>query len=254
MKKLILLLIIPFMGLLITSCSSDDPVTPVVSEGNLLITSIPSGAQIWIDGVNTSETTPDTVFDIDAGVHSVTLKRNEYNDTTFSISIIEDETSVVGPIVLVSDIQTSLYGPKRIYESYGTTAAQPSGVDLSSGNVWGISSDSSGVVDIYYYSNAQGTSYLIQSADLAGLIRETDFSVGSGTNIFDGEDSPLRTAGSWATNIDESETNYVFLYDHDGNYSKLIIVNRGGGSGPGDPAYVDVQWYYNNDTQDNRFK
>jgi hypothetical protein len=253
MKKLFFQLLIPSIALLISSCS-DDPVSTPATEGNLFVTSIPAGAEIWIDGTNTSQTTPDTVFDIDAGVHNVTLMRDEYNDTTFSISVIEDETSVVGPIVLVSDIQTSLYGPKRIYESYGTTAAQPSGVDLSSGNVWGISSDSSGVVDIYYYSNSQGTSYLIQSADLAGLIRETDFSVGPGANIFDGEDSPLRNTGTWTTNIDESENNYVFLYDHDGNYSKLIIVNRGGGSGPGDPAYVDIQWYYNKEAQDNRFK
>ncbi len=28
--------------------------------------------------------------------------------------------------------------------------------------------------------------------DLAGLIRETDFLVGSGTNVFDGTDSPLK--------------------------------------------------------------
>jgi len=46
----------------------------------------------------------------------------------------------------------------------------------------------------------------------------------------------------------------VFLYDHDAQYSKFLIVNRGGGSGPGDPAYVDVQWFYNKVVQDNRFK
>lgn len=254
MKKLILLLIIPFMGLLISSCSSDDPVTPVVSEGNLYITTIPAGAEIWIDGVNTSQTTPDTVLDIEEGVHNITLQRDEYRDTTFSISIIAEETSVVGPIVLVSDILTTLYGPVRIWETYGTPASLPSGLDLSSGNAWGVSSDSSGVVDIYYYSNASGTSYLIQSADLAGLLRETDFLVGSGTNLLDGTDSPLRNTGSWTNNIDEAEDNYVFLYDHDAHYSKFLIVNRGGGSGPGDPAWVDVQWYYNKDVQDNRFK
>lgn len=253
MKKLIFLLLIPFTALLINSCS-DDPVSPPAAKGNLFLSSVPAGAEIWIDGSNTTLTTPDTVFDIEEGVHNVTLKKSEYDDTTFSVSIIDDETSIVGPIALVSDIQTVLYGPKRIYESYGTSAAQPSGLDLSSGNVWGISSDSSGVVDIYYFSNASGTSYLIQSADLAGLIRETDFSVGSGSNIFDGTDSPLHNTGTWTTNIDESETNYVFLYDHDANYSKLVIVNRGGGSGHGDPAYVDVQWYYNKEVQDNRFK
>jgi len=245
------LFIIPFTGLVINSCS-DDPASPSLPEGNLYITSIPSGAQIWIDGVNTTQATNDTVFDIEEGVHNVTLKRNEYNDTTFSVSIVEDETSVVPPIVLVSDIQTTLFNLVRIYESYGTPALLPSGIDLSTGNAWGISSDSSNLVDIYFYSDAGGNSYLIQSADLAGLVRETHFLVGSGTNLFDGADSPLHNPGTWSNNIDVSENKYVFLYDDDDHYSKFLIVNRGGGSGS--PAYVDVQWYYNNDAQDNRFK
>jgi hypothetical protein len=254
MKKIILLLIIPLLGLLITSCDSDDPITAAL-EGNLYISSIPAGAEIWIDGINTSQTTPDTVFDIDEGVRDIILKRDEYKDTTFSVSITAEETSVVGPVVLTSDIQATLYGPIRIWESFGTPASLPSGIDLSSGNAWGVSSDSSDVVDIYYFSNSSGSSYLIQSADLAGLTRETDFLVGTGTNLLDGDDSPLRNAGgSWTNNIDESENNYVFLYDHDAHYSKFLIVNRGGGSGPGDPAYVDVQWYYNKVVQDNRFR
>lgn len=254
MKKLIILLLIPFFALVVTSCSEDDPVTPD-AEGNLYITSIPSGAEIWIDGVNSSQTTPDTVLNIEEGLRNITLKRDEYKDTTFSISIIAEETSVVGPIVLISDIQTTFYGPIRIWESYGTPASLPSGIDLSTGSAYGISSDSSGAVDIYYFSNASGTSYLIQSADLAGLIRETDFLTTTGTNILDGIDSPLRSAGgAWTNNIDESEDNYVFLYDHDAHYSKFIIANRGGGSGPGDPAWVDVNWIYNKVTQDNRFK
>jgi len=231
-----------------------DPITAAL-EGNLYITSIPAGAEIWIDGVNTSQTTPDTVKDVDEGVRNVTLKRDEFKDTTFSVSNTAEETSVVGPVVLTSDIQTSLYGPVRIWESYGTPASLPSEIDLSSGNAWGVSSNSSGVVDIYYFSNSSGSSYLIQSADLAGLTRETDFLVGTGTNLLDGDDSPLRNAGgNWISNIDESENNYVFLYDHDAHYSKFLIVNRGGGSGPGDPAYVDVQWFYNKVDQDNRFK
>ena len=254
MKKSILLLLIPFAILLVISCSDDDPITPA-AEGNLYLTSIPAGAEIWIDGVNTSQTTPDTVINIEEGVRNVTLKRDEYKDTTFSVSITADETGVVGPIVLTSDIDTELYGPVRIWESYGTPASLPSGIDLSSGNAWGVSSDSSGVVDIYYYSDAGGTSYLIQSADLAGLIRETDFLVGTGSNLLDGTDSPLRSTGTWTNNINEvTTTNYVFLYDHDAHYSKFLIVNRGGGGGPGDPAYVDVQWFYNKTVQDNRFK
>jgi len=250
MKKIVYPLLILFVVLIINSCS-DDPTSPSLPEGNLLITSIPSGAQIWIDGVNTTQTTNDTVFDIEEGVHNVNLKRNEYNDTTFSISIVEDETSTVPPIVLVSDIQTTIFNLVRIYET-SNTQSLPSGIDLSTGNAWGISSDSSNLVDIYFYSDAGGNSHLIRSADLAGLTRTTDFLVGSGTNLLDGTDSPLHSPGTWSNNIDESEDNYVFLYDDDDHYSKFLIVNRGGGSGS--PAYIDVQWYYNNDAQDNRFK
>lgn len=250
MKKLFFLLLIPFVALLVSSCSDDDPITPTATEGNLYVTSNPAGAQIWIDGVNTSQTTPDTVLDIDEGVHNVTLKLTEYKDTTFSISITADETSIVGPIALTSDINTTLYGPIRIYETAGTSASQPSGLDLSSGMAYGVSSSNNGLVDIYYSS----TGFLVQSADLyPGLIRETDFFVGTSGNLFDGVDSPERSTGSWTSGIGDREANYVFLYDHDGHYSKLKIVNWGGGV-PGEPAWVDVQWYYNNTQLDERFK
>ena len=65
-------------------------------------------------------------------------------------------------------------------------------------------------------------------------------------------DSPLRNTGTWTNNIGDRENNYVFLYDHDGNYSKLKIVNWGGGV-IGEPAWVEVQWIYNNTLLDNRF-
>ena len=254
MKKLILLLIIPFAGMLITSCdTTDDPVTPA-AKGNLFITSNPAGAEIWLGGTNTSQTTPDTIKNLDEGVYTVTLKLTDYNDTTFSISVTSGQTSVVTNIALVSNIVTTLFGPVRIYETAGTTAQQPSGLDLSSGMAWGVSSDSSGLVDIYYSTaGTGGQGFLVQSADLNPLlIRETDFFVGSSDNIFDEVDSPDKNVGTWTNNIDDRETNYVFLYDHDGHYSKLKIVNSGGGV-PGEPAWVEVLWYYNNTVLDNRF-
>lgn len=252
MKKLLALIIATATMLVITSCdSSDDPITPTPT-GSIYLSSIPAGAEIWLDGSNTTKVTPDTIHNVSQGVHTITLSLEDYNDSTFDISVTGGELSIVTNVMLVSNISTSLYGPVRIYESFGTSAQQPSGLDLSSGNAWGISSDSSGVVDIYFFSNQAGSLYLIQSADLAGLIRETDFKVGASTNLFDEVDSPLRD-NTWVTSIDEAENNYVFLYDHDAHYSKLRIVNRGGGTGIGDPAWVDVQWYYNNTLQDPRF-
>jgi hypothetical protein len=253
MKKLILFLLIPFAITLVTSCSDDDPITQTPT-GSIYLTSIPSDAEIWIDGSNTFKTTPDTILDVDEGVRSVTLKLQDYRDTTFSISVTGGETSLVTNVGLVSDISTELYGPIRIYEIYNTPASQPSGLDLSNGMAYGVSSREADLIDIYFYSDAGGNSYLIQSADLyPSLIRETDFLVSSGTNLFDAVDSPLRNTGTWTDNIDDTENNYVFLYDHDGHYSKMKLVNRGGGGGPGDPSWVDIQWYYNNTNLDNRF-
>ena len=253
MKKLISLFIILSLGILVISCdSTEDPVSTTDAKGNIYITSQPSGAEIWIDNTNTNLVTPDTVEGVTEGLRTVTLKLQDYFDSTFTISVTGDQTSVVGPIVLVSDILITLYGPAgpvRIYETVGTTVNQPSGLDLSSGKAWGVSSDSSGLVDIYYSS----TGYLVQSAHLASnLVRETDFLVASASNLFDGTDSPLRNTGTWTTNIADTVTNYVFLYDHDGNYSKLKIVNIGGGT-PNNPAWVEVQWYYNKTLLDNRF-
>lgn len=254
MKKLFFLLLIPIVALIISSCSDDDPISPTATEGNLYITSNPAGAQIWIDGVNTSQTTPDTVLDIDEGVRNVTLRLQEYKDTTFSISITANQTSIVGPIVMTSDINTTLFNPVRIYETAGTTASEPSGLDLSSGLAHGVSSPQANLVDIYYStSGTGGEPYLVQSANLFGLVRVTQFFVGSGSNLFDGADSPDRNTGTWTNNMDDREPNYVFLYDHDGHYSKIKIVSWGGGV-PGEPAWVEVQWYYNEAQLDKRFK
>ena len=249
MKKLILFLLIPFTALMITSCdTSDDPITPT-PEGNVFVSSNPAGAQIWIDGTNTLKTTADTVKNVDEGVHSITLKLEDYRDTTFSISVTGGQTSIVSNVTLVSNILTELFGPVKIYETTGTNATQPSGLDLSTGLAYGVSSAQNGLVDIYYSSSG----FLVQSADLyPNLIRETDFFVSSATGLFDGEDSPLRNTGTWTNNIGDRENNYVFLYDHDGNYSKLKIVNWGGGV-IGEPAWVEVQWIYNKTLMDNRF-
>ena len=200
MKKLSLLLIIPIIVFIVSSCnSSEDPMTPVNTKGGIYLTSNPAGAQIWVDGVNTSLTTPDTVTNIEEGVRNVTLKLQDYNDTTFAISVTAEQISIVTNIVLVSDIFTTFYGtPVRIYETAGTSASQPSGLDLSSGMAYGVSSPDANLVDIYYSSNG----FLVQSADLyPGLIRVTKFYVGSSGNIFDGVDSPNKNTGTWTTGI-----------------------------------------------------
>jgi hypothetical protein len=251
MKRIFLLLLFLVLAMVLSSCdTTDDPVTPTNTKGGIYLTSNPAGAQIWIDGVNTSLTTPDTVTNVEQGLRNVTLKLQDYVDTTFSVSVTADQISIVTNIVMVTNIITTLYGPVKIYETAAPDPiTEPSGLDLSSGMAYGVSSANNGLVDIYYSSNG----FLVQSANLyPGLFRVTKFFVGSSVNLFDGVDSPAENTGTWTDNIGDREANYVFLYDHDGHYSKIKIVSWGGGV-PGEPAWVEVQWYYNETTLDNRF-
>lgn len=251
MKKLFYLLLIITTAVLFTSCdTTDDPITPTPT-GNLFVSSNPASAQIWIDGVNTGKITPDTVKNLDEGLYSVTLKLTDFRDSTFSISVSGNQTAVVSNINLVSNVIVQSFGPVRIWETVGTTSSQPSGLDLSTGLAYGVSSADKDKVDIYYST----TGFLVQSANLnttQGLTRVTAFRVGSSGNLNDGVDSPTRASGTWGNSMGDRETNYVFLYDHDSNYSKVKISSFGGGT-PGNPAWVELTWIYNKTASDVRF-
>lgn len=219
--------------------------------GAIYLRSNPSGAEVFVDGLATGEVTPTAIGSIVPGQnYNLLLKLNNYYDTTFVVNLsIGEERFINVDLVSQTPLNLSLYGPVRIYETAGTTGNEPTGLDLSNGMAYGINSTQNGLIDIYYSSNG----FLIQSANLyPSLIRETDFLIGSSDNLFDEQDSPLRNTGTWTNNISDREYNYVFLYDYDGHYSKLKIVDWGGGV-PGEPAWVEVQWYFNETTLDNRF-
>lgn len=256
MRKYIFLSLALILGILIASCSDNSTNPPAVTEqGSFYITSAPDGAQIWLSGQNTNKVTPDSVTGLGPNDYDVTLKLNGYMDTTFTVTVVANQQTVKF-VQMVSTLSVTMYGPIIIYETAGTTASQPSGLDLSSGMAYGVSSTDKDKVDIYYStSGTGGTPYLVQSANLyPNLTRQTSFFVGSGTNLNDGEDSPIYPlGGSWTDHMGDRESNYVFLYDEDGNYSKLIITDWHAGSGQGDPSWVEVEWIYNNTGADNRF-
>jgi len=253
MKKYIYLVTILFLSLIIASCDNNttEPTVPD-NTGKIFINSTPTGAQIFVDGTNTNKVTPDSTDKLSTGNHDITLKLDGYRDTTITVNVVQGLTTNKF-VQLTSTLSVTPYGPRRIYETAGTTVDQPSGLDLSSGNAYGVSGADNGKVDIYYTSSG----YLVQSASLntsQGLTRETFFLVGSGTNLNDGVSSPTYPiGGTWGTSISDRQSNYVFLYDDDSHYSKLKITNYGGGSGPGDPAWIEVTWIYNNTAIDTRF-
>ena len=252
MKKYIYLVTLLFLSLIIASCDSNttEPTVPD-NTGKIFINSTPTGAEIFVDGTNTSKVTPDSTDKLSTGNHDLTLKLDGYRDTTITVSVVQGLTTSKF-IQLTSTESITPYGPKIIYETSGTTVDQPSGLDLSSGNAYGVSGADKGKVDLYYTSNG----FLVQSADLnttQGLTRETLFHVGNGTNLNDGESSTNSSFWSVVKTMSDRESNYVFLYDDDSHYSKIKITGFGGGTGPGDPAWVEVTWIYNNIAGDTRF-
>ena len=251
MKKYLALLILPLV-FFVASCtdSTTDPIA-TVQTGSVLIQSNPAGAKIFLDGVDQGKITPDTLKNLTAdNVYQVTLKLDGYYDSTFTTTkVIANTTVNLSSIVLRTNTQVVAYGPVQIWETSGTTAAQPSGIDLSSGNAYGISSANKTDVDIYYTSNG----FVVTSADNAtGLTRKTYFNVGGSSILTDGVASSLKD-NTWTDRMTDRQTNYVYLYDADMHYTKIIIDSYGGGN-PNDPAWVKVKWVYNKTKDDVRFK
>ncbi len=224
MKKYIYLVAFLFLTFIIASCDNNNTTEPTVPDntGKIFINSSPAGAQIFVDGTNTSKVTPDSTDKLSAGNHDVTLKLDGYRDTTITVNVVQGLTTSKF-VQLTSTESIIQYGPVRIYETIGTTVDQPSGLDLSSGMAYGVSGADKGKVDIYYTSSG----FLVQSANLnttQGLTRETLFHVGDGTDLNDGVSSTNSSFWSVVKSMSDRESNYVFLYDDDTHYSKLKIT------------------------------
>ncbi|MEE9430420.1 MAG: PEGA domain-containing protein [Melioribacteraceae bacterium] len=214
------------------------------SLNTLNIQSDPTGAEIWFGAVNSGKVTPSSFFYADTTIE-YTLKSTAYADSTVSVQLAGGENKTVS-INLWANFLTSL--SSTIWETTGTSASQPSGIDLSTGLAYGISSADKDKVDAYYSSDG----FIVRSAsDHSSMTRKTWFKVDDSKNLRDGINSPIKD-GTWATSIADTVTKNVFLYDEDGNYSKFQIVKQLGGT-PGDPSRVEIQWLYNDATGDTSF-
>lgn len=249
--KLIMLVML-VTGLLLTSCDeSSDPVEPEDNMGKLAVFSTPAGAKIYLDGTDTYLLTPDTV-EAEAGLYNLRLEAEDYQDTTFSISISADQVGVVN-ISLQEDRELTFYGEVTIYETLNSTVNQPSGIDLSTGVAQGIaeSNNERNTIDVYYSSNEGRivrSAHLVQQID--PLYRNTYFFVGSSSDLDDGVNSPMQDA-SWEDGMDDDENNYTFLYDDDGHYSKLRIIERG--TANNGVQWLKVEWWFNEKIDNRNF-
>src|ERR1035437_4691304 len=213
-KKYVLLPILMLFGLFLTSCKSKsndiNPITPN-PVGNIYISSSPTSAQIWLDGTDTKKITPDSVININAGNHIIILKLTDYLNDTISVNV-QDGSHITLDRTLVNDKSVTIYGPDTI-----GTIGYPSGVILKSGRSSPVASGDKDSVDVYYSNNG----FVIATPSSIINNRSTSFFVGLSTNLNDGIQSPTKI-DSWVTQVQNSETNYFYLFDSDSHYSKMI--------------------------------
>lgn len=93
-KKYFLHSILIAFGIFVISCEEKVSVSPPVEpvpKGFIYIDSNPQGAKIYEDGLITGKVTPDSLPWLEVKEYNFTLKMNRYQDTSFSVAILEGE-------------------------------------------------------------------------------------------------------------------------------------------------------------------
>ena len=90
--RLLISIIVLSVFLLFISCSEENPNSPN-ETGKLVVNSIPSGARIYLGGVNTGKDTPDTLTNLEAGDYYLFLYLQYYDTAYFSIKIQKNLTT-----------------------------------------------------------------------------------------------------------------------------------------------------------------
>jgi len=247
MRKILLLLLVMSVGLFISSCEDTGTDPEPVEKGSIVLSSSPSGAQIWLTYPNSTTpqnkgNTPDSVVSLDAGDYTITLKLDGYRDTTWTVTLLAGQV-YTKTVTLNSSLIVTPHGPVRLWETTGTGASQPSGLDFSTGTAV---SSSAAAADIMYQTNS---SFTVDHLTASGT-KNVFFKNGNATNLNDALDSPTKD-NTWSDDMSASENNYFFVLDNENHYVKLKIVNRS--SLIETPAWVDVEYLYNETANDKRF-
>jgi PKD repeat protein len=67
----------------------------VEARGSIAVASTPTGAAIWLDGIDTGMTTNAILENVAAGEHTVTVKKAGYADASATVAVADDEIATV---------------------------------------------------------------------------------------------------------------------------------------------------------------
>jgi hypothetical protein len=82
----------------------------VSAVGNISVSSLPTGAAVLLDGINTGTITPTIIESVSTGSHIILLRLTGYQDYTRSVTVSENTTSTV-----TATLTSSTLAPNTIY-------------------------------------------------------------------------------------------------------------------------------------------
>jgi len=215
----------------------------LVMMGGVIITSEPKFADIFIDDFDQESATPDE-FNLSEGIHSITLKLDEFFDSTVVVNIKNSEDIPVH-IKLRSKSIVAFKGV--IWDSSSTDPNRLGGLDLSTGKNVVFKNKRGKSADLYFASK---NNIIANPNKLYYENKNTLMKEGPSPNIKDRVDGPYEQDDSWSDSTFANVNNYLFLYDANGHYSKLKIV---GTVTSGNLKGIKVEWLYNKKPYDNFF-
>jgi hypothetical protein len=90
----------------------------VSAVGNISVSSLPTGAAVLLDGINTGTITPTIIESVSTGSHIILLRLTGYQDYTRSVTVSENTTSTV-----TATLTSSTLAPNTIYINSNPTGA-----------------------------------------------------------------------------------------------------------------------------------
>jgi hypothetical protein len=94
--KFLIIFFLALLSLIFIQCSEDSPESPPAnSTGKLFVQSNPPGAHIYLKGINTGKTTPDTIKNLEQGIYNGFLALQYYDTTYFTANVFNNTTTII---------------------------------------------------------------------------------------------------------------------------------------------------------------
>lgn len=93
-REILIFALIVVMLALIAGCTSTTPTTGIIE-----VNSTPTGAKIYLDGVDTGMATPFTITNVEAGSHVIKLDAFHYQIWEDTVIVIANETTYLNPLL-----------------------------------------------------------------------------------------------------------------------------------------------------------